>query len=153
MKCLVALLLPFIIFLFISVLIALLWLRLNKLDKPKTAEDNLPTTELSERIYKNFEFFVKIFLALVGGFGYVKFTYGVVGPPKAEVARQALLGIGLIGLVTMVALVLSVASIQGWKFRRWHRVDWTLLWTWQEIYMMLAMYLLATGLWIAAVLW
>jgi hypothetical protein len=149
MKCLLAVLPPLIILLCIVPFISRLWWRLNKLKK--LSDVNEPTTELSERIYKNFEFFVKIFLALVGGFGYVKFTYG--NSAQAHLAQRALMGIGAIGMVTMVAFVLSVASLQAWKIPRWQKIDWTLLWTWQEIYMMFAMYLLATALWIAAIFW
>ena len=140
-----ALLPPLFVLLAFIFFIRHLWNRLDSLPK-KTGS----TQELSERIYSNFEFFIKIFLALVAGFGYVKFTYGST---QANVARQALLMIGGIGMIAMVALVLSVASIQGWKIPRWNPVDWSYVWTWQEIYMMLAMYLLASGLWIAAILW
>jgi hypothetical protein len=70
-------------------------MRLDKLKK--ITDDNSSTRDLSDRIYRNFEFFVKIFLALVGGFGYVKFTYG---SSQAPLARQALVGIGLIGIIT-----------------------------------------------------
>lgn len=145
MKCLAALLPPLFVLLFLILFTRHLWIRLDSL--PKIAGS---TQELSERIYSNFEFFIKIFLALVAGFGYVRFTYGST---QADVARQALVIIGAIGMITMVTLVLSVASIQGWKIRRWNPVDWSILWTWHEIYMILAMYLLAAGLWIAAILW
>ena len=44
------------------------WLKLAEI--PKFDADKVrPTEELSKRIYLNFEFFVKIFLALVGAFG------------------------------------------------------------------------------------
>jgi hypothetical protein len=74
MKWLVALLPPSIILFIIVLIISRLWQRLDRVDK---VGGDSSTTELTERIYKNFEFFVKIYLALVGGFGYVKFTYGL----------------------------------------------------------------------------
>ena len=138
---------PLIILLFLLLFISRLWQTLAKV--PKTPQDNRSTQELSERIYRNFEFFIKVFLTLVGGFGYVRFQYALEQP---LLAHQTLKGIGWIGLITMTALVLSVASIQGWKIPRWDMVDWKLLWTWQEIYMMVAMYILATLLWFAAII-
>ena len=149
MKFFVAVLPPLTILLFILLFISRLWMRLDKL--PKITNDSSNSSrDLNDRIYRNFEFFVKIFLALVGGFGFVKFTYGLT---QTLLAQKMLVGIGLIGMITMVALVLSVASIQGWKILRWNPVLWGLLWTWQEIYMMSAMYILATALWIAVILW
>ena len=148
MKFFVAVLPPLTILLFILLFISRLWMRLDKL--PKITNDSNSTRDLNDRIYRNFEFFVKIFLALVGGFGFVKFTYGLT---QTLLAQKMLVGIGLIGMITMVALVLSVASIQGWKILRWNPVLWGLLWTWQEIYMMSAMYIFATALWVAVILW
>jgi ABC-type multidrug transport system permease subunit len=138
---------PLIIFLLLSFLTSLLWKALAKV--PKVSPDNRSTKDLTDRIYRNFEFFIKVFLALVGGFGWVRFNYSEKQP---ELAQQALIGIGIIGMITMVVLVLSVASIQGWKIPRWDTVDWKLLWTWQEIYMMVAMYILASFLWIAVII-
>lgn len=148
MKLLKAGLPPVILLLLLIWFIRRIWNRLDELEKavPPTS-----TEDLSKRIYQNFEFFIKIFLALVGGFGYVKFKYA--GSPQAQLGHQALVAIALIGMITMMTIVISVASLQGWKLRRWASVDWSILWTWQEIYMMIAMYLLATGLWVAAFIW
>ena len=129
-------------------LIWAIWAMWRKLNMEKKQPGS--TEELSKRIYSNFEFFVKIFLALVAGFGYVKLT---LDSNKAELARQALIAIGAIGLVTMVTIVLSVASIQGWKLQRWDPVQWHLIATWQELYIIIAMYLLAAGLWAVAWVW
>ena len=123
------------------------WAKLETLPK---VPDNKGTDELSKRIYLNFEFFVKVFLALVSGFGYVKFNQQTLGAPTV---RLALVAIALMGLVTMVALVVSVASLQAWKIPRWTNYNKSFIWTWQEIYMMLAMYLLWAGLWYLAFFW
>ena len=144
-KWLEALSFPLITLVFFIVFIPRLWRRLNAVPKEPGS-----TQKLTERIYSNFEFFIKIFLALVAAFGYVRFVGESI---KADQAAKALFMIGLIGMITMVALVLSVASIQGWKLLRWKEVRWHLVWYWQEIYMMLAMYLLASGLWFVAILW
>ncbi|MBA4320247.1 MAG: hypothetical protein C0412_17760 [Flavobacterium sp.] len=122
-----------------------LWYALTKV--PKLPRSIRSTNDLSDRIYRNFEFFIKIFLALAGGYGLIKFKYA-----KHIFAAQAQIGIGLIGLITMASLVLSVASLQGWKIPRWDEVNWKLIWTWQEIYMMLAMYALSCMLWVAAII-
>ncbi len=142
---LIAILPPTILLILLTGFVASLWRRLNKLDK---AQPPASTEDLSKRIYQNFEFFIKIFLALVGAFGYVEFKYA--DSPQAQLGHNALLMLGAIGLITMTSIVISVASLQGWKLRRWATVNWSLLWTWQELYMMIAMYLLATGLWIAS---
>ena len=54
---------PLLVLLFIGVFVSLLWRTLSK--KPKYDEG---TTHHSERIYRDFEFFVKVFMALAGGF-------------------------------------------------------------------------------------
>lgn len=138
---------PLLTLVFLLGFIGVMWWYLNK--RPKIEDKS--TTELSERIYKNFEFFIKVFLALVGAFGFVKLTHTASG--LAYVGQRALWFIGTIGMLTMIALVISVASIQGWKFCRWTTVNWWYIWTWQEIYMILVMWLLASGLWLAAFFW
>jgi hypothetical protein len=137
---------PALLFIGLALITYRMWVTLSALDKVENSTD-----DLNRRIYQNFEFFIKVFLALVGAFGYVKFKY--VDSPQAMLGHQALLMIAGLGLMAMTTVVLSVASLQGWKLRRVQKVHWHLWWTWQEIYMMLAMYALASSLWIVACFW
>ncbi|HEX2091981.1 MAG TPA: hypothetical protein VHG28_06240 [Longimicrobiaceae bacterium] len=102
--------------------------------------------EHNEMIYKDFEFFVKVFLALVAGFGYILFKESG-DTTKTLVAAAGLAGIGM---TTMVALVISVAAHQASKIRRWDKVDLSEVRYWQEPWMIAAMVLLADGLWVVA---
>ena len=115
--------------------------------KPKYDE---ATTHHSERIYRDFEFFVKIFMGLVAAAGYIKLSYA---SKNEELARQAMKGVGALGMFTMMTLVVFIASHQGSKIRRWKKVEWDTIFFWQELWMMVSMYLMATALWIVAFLW
>jgi len=108
------------------------------------------TKEHSERIYRDFEFFVKIFIALVGAVGYLRLKEFAASP---ELARQGMKGLAWLGLFTMDTLALFVICHQGSKIRRWKEVEWETIHFWQEIWMVLAMFTMATGLWVAAWIW
>jgi len=105
----------------------------------------------NERIYKNFEFFVKVFIALVGAMGFIKFNY--LEEENNEVVRQAMLGIGAIALLTMISISIFIICHQGSKIRRWKNVEWKNLIFWQEPWMIISMYLFASILWIVANKW
>jgi len=62
-------------------------------------------------------------------------------------------GIGALGMLTMTTLSIFVACHQASKIRRWQKVEWETLPFWQEVWMLFSMYLLGTGLWLAAWLW
>ncbi len=143
----VAAMIPLIAFWFIFFQTRKIWKTLENSGLSDEFDGNRSTQHLSDKIYRNFEFFIKIFLALIGGYGWIKFNYADTHP---ETVRYIIYAIGVIGMLTMIVLVLSVASIQGWKFLRWRRVKWELIWTWQEIYMMVAMFILASCLWWSA---
>lgn len=136
---------PLVLLVFIVAFVAMLWS--SYAQKPKYEES---TKEHSERIYRDFEFFIKVIVPLIGGLGYIKLTYGLVQP---KVARQAMQGIGTLGMFTMTTLAVFIACHQASKIRRWHKVEWKTLPFWQEVWMLLSMYLLATGLWLAAYSW
>lgn len=138
-------LVPTIVLLFLLTFVVVLW---NWYSRRAKYSD--PTTDHSERIYRDFEFFIKIIVPLVGGLGYTKLTFGVDQP---EVARQAMRGIGALGMLAMTTLSIFVACHQASKIRRWQKVEWKTLLFWQEVWMLLSMYLLGTGLWIAAWRW
>lgn len=104
----------------------------------------------NERIYKVFEFFVKVFIALVGAVGFVRFNYY---EEKQEIARQAMQGIGAIALLTMTSLSIFIICHQGSKIRRWEKVEWKHLIFWQELWMVVAMYFFASVLWIVSNKW
>lgn len=108
------------------------------------------TKEHSERIYRDFEFYVKIFIALVGAVGYLRLKEFTSSP---ELARQGMKAVGLLGLFTMSTLALFVICHQGSKIRRWKKVEWETIIFWQEIWMILSMFAMATGLWVAAWKW
>ena len=53
----------------------------------------------------------------------------------------------------MVVSVMSVACLQAWKIPRWPQYHKDLIWTYQEIYMMVGMFVLWVGLWELAIFW
>lgn len=138
-------LVPTIVLLFLLTFVVVLWS-----SSSRRAKFPDPTTEHSDRIYRDFEFFIKILVPLVGGLGYIKLTFGVDQP---AVAREAMQGIGALGMLTMTTLSIFVACHQASKIRRWPKVEWDTLPLWQEVWMLLSMYSLGTGLWFAAWLW
>lgn len=130
---------------FLTAFAALLWHSCARREKYQER-----TKEQNERIYRDFEFFVKIFIALVGAVGYLKLKEFAASP---ELARQGMKAVGLLGLFTMDTLALFVICHQGSKIRRWEKVEWATILFWQEIWMILAMFTMATGLWVAAWRW
>lgn len=121
-----------------------LWKKASK--KPKITGD---TEAHNNRIYQDFEFFVKVFLALGGAFGYVKLRSDI----QPHIERQTMIGIAVIGIITMMALAIFIACHQASKIQRWEQVRFKEWWQWQEPWMLLTMYLLAAALWVAAVIW
>ena len=122
-----------------------LWV--NYSHRPKYPEG---TKEHSERVYRDFEFFVKIFIALVGAVGYLRFKEFGTAP---LLARQGMKGVGLLGLLTMSTLTLFISCHQGSKIRRWVKVEWGTVVFWQETWMIVSMCTMAVLLWFAAWLW
>lgn len=116
---------------------------------------NEPTKEHSERIYKDFEFFIKVFMALVGGIGYTKLKAATLTPPPdAKLVREAMQAVGALSMFTMLTLALFIACHLGSKIRRWmHGVEWRTLIFWQETWMIISMFCLATALWVVSFLW
>lgn len=112
---------------------------------------NEATTPHSDRIYKLFELYVKINLALAAALGYVRFQYF---DRDHTLARQGMLWLGIVAIATMTVLVVLVATHQGSKIRRWKRpFEWHFIPLWLETWMMLGMYGLAVVIWYAANLW
>jgi hypothetical protein len=136
---------PVAVFVFLFVFILILWGWYAKREKYKEG-----TKEHSERIYRDFEFFIKILVPLIGGLGYIKLTYSASQP---ALARQAMIGIGALGMFTMFTLAIFIACHQASKIRRWEKVEWETLPFWQEIWMLLCMYSLGVAVWIAAFQW
>lgn len=138
-------LVPLLIFLFLFFFTFFQWRTYSRL--PKYSEES---DQHNERIYKDFEFFVKVFIALVGALGYVRFNYY---DKSQELARQAMQGIGGVALLTMITLSIFIICHQGSKIRRWKNIEWKNILFWQEIWMIIGMYIFASGLWIVAHKW
>ena len=117
-----------------------------------------PTDKHSERIYKDFEFFLKAFLAIVGGFGYIRLEQ--YDSHKA-VVREAMVMLGAIGLVVSWLFGIFIICHQGSKLRRWGTkdktgnpcIEWAKMPFWQEIWMCLGMLIFASVLWVASFVW
>ena len=100
----------------------------------------------NDRIYKDFEFFIKVFLAVGAGFGYVKLnTAWCNAHPLAVV-------LAVVGMISMCALAISVICHQASKIQRWKQPLLNEWWQWQEVWMVVAMYLLGSSLWVVAIL-
>ena len=74
------------------------------------------TTAHNERIYKDFEMYLKVTLGLVAALGYIRIDKFSTNP---EVAREALTIIGGISLFVVVTFCIFIISHQASKVRRW----------------------------------
>ena len=133
-----------IAFLLLLVFTKKLWALVNLKDKVDEG-----TKDHNDRIYRDFEFFVRIFLVLGAGLGFVRLQSSADLPLQ----RQAMIGIAAVGMVVMLTLAVFIACHQASKIQRWKKVRWEEWWHWQEIWMMLAMFVLSSGLWIVAWIW
>jgi multisubunit Na+/H+ antiporter MnhG subunit len=138
-------LVPILIFVFLFFFAFFQWRTYYKSPKYNGKYD-----QHNDRIYKDFEFFVKVFIALVGAIGFIRFNYY---EENHEVARQAMQGIGAIALLTMISISIFIICHQGSKIRRWEKVEWKNLFFWQELWMVISMYLFASILWIVSNKW
>ena len=108
------------------------------------------TKEHSERIYKDFDMYLKVVLGLIAAFGYIRLEQLEKHP---VVARQALLAIGWISLFVMVVFCIFIICHQGSKVRRWQEIEWSKAFLWQELWACLAMWLFSSAIWVAALIW
>lgn len=136
---------PILSFLFLVAFVSIHWCWYARLHKYREG-----TKEHSERIYRDFEFFVKIFMALVAAVGYLRLKEFSASP---ELTRQGMKAVGYMGFFTMNTLAIFVICHQGSKIRRWRIVEWKTIFFWQEIWMLIAMFGMATGLWYFAWTW
>lgn len=108
------------------------------------------TKEHSERIYKDFDMYLKVVLGLTAAFGYIRFEKFEKYP---ELARQGLWVIGAISLFVMVIFCIFIICHQGSKVRRWQNIEWGKAIFWQELWACLAMWLFSSAIWVAAFTW
>lgn len=108
------------------------------------------TKEHSERIYKDFDMYLKVVLGLTAAFGYIRFEKFEKLP---ELARQGLAFIGGISLLVMLVFCIFIICHQGSKVRRWQNFEWGKAIFWQELWACLAMWLFSSGIWVAAHKW
>jgi hypothetical protein len=111
--------------------------------EPRSVGDTQPH---NERIYRDFEFFIKVFLAIGAAFGYVRLRTEVA----SSATRQLILLMTAAGMLTMWALGTSIIAHQASKIRRWKEPRIQNWLQWQEPWLILAMWLLASGFWIWA---
>jgi cell division protein FtsW (lipid II flippase) len=109
-------LLPLATLLFLLIFASLQWIIYSRITKIEGE-----TQYHNERIYKDFEFFVKVFISLVAGFGFIRFSCFQANP---ELSRQAMKSIGGIAILTMVIISIFIICHQGSKIRRWKTVEW-----------------------------
>ena len=117
-----------------------------------TKDKKEPTKEHSERIYKDYDMYLKVVLALVAGFGYVRFER-VAKPETEAIGREALLLIGGMSLLVMLTFCIFVICHMGSKLRRWENIEWGKAFFWQELWACISMWLFSAGIWVAAVKW
>jgi len=117
-----------------------------------TKDKKNPTKEHSERIYKDYDLYLKVVLALVATFGYVRFER-MNSPETEALGRQALQLIDGMSLVVMLTFCIFVICHMGSKLRRWEKIEWSKAVFWQEFWACLSMWLFSSGIWVAAVRW
>jgi hypothetical protein len=104
----------------------------------------------NDRIYKDFEFFLQVSILLLSAMGYVRLDKYRADPGAA---RQAMMILGGLELLSMTLLAIFVASHQASKFQRWRHVDARRWWSWQEVWMMVGMCVVGSSAWVIACLW
>lgn len=120
------------------------------LQAKSTNDKGEQTKDHSERIYKDFEMYLKVVLGLTAAFGYIRFEKYVTNP---ALARQGLVLVGGISLLVMFTFCIFIICHQGSKVRRWENIEWSKAIFWQELWACLAMWLFSSGIWIAALKW
>jgi hypothetical protein len=115
-----------------------------------TKERGGDTKDHSERIYKDFDMYLKVALGLTAAFGYIRIKEFANNP---GLGRQALWAIGAISLFVMMVFCVFVICHLGSKLRRWENIEWGLSPFWQELWACLAMWLFSSGIWVAACKW
>ena len=115
-----------------------------------TSDRKQETKEHSERIYKDFDMYLKVALGLSAAFGYIRFEKY---KDNAELARQGLHVVGAIALLVMVIFCIFILCHMGSKLRRWENIEWKMIIFWQELWACLAMCVFSSGIWVAAYIW
>lgn len=126
---------------------AVILIRLQAKSTKSKGED---TTAHSERIYKDFEMYLKVSLGLVAAFGFIRIDKF---ERNAKIAREALIIIGGISLFVMVTFCIFIICHQASKVRRWKDIEWEKAIFWQELWACLAMWFFSSGVWIASHVW
>lgn len=110
------------------------------------------TKEHSERIYKDFEMYLKVTLGLAAAFGFLR--VGTLG--EGVTAASVNVGLQLVGgvsLLVMTTFCIFIICHLGSKVRRWKDIEWEKAIFWQELWACLSMWVFSTGIWIAAHAW
>jgi hypothetical protein len=109
---------PIVAFIFLVgfATVLLTWQAHSSIDRGKD------TTEHSERIYKDFDMYIKVVLGLTAAFGCIRFEKFEKYP---ELARQGLSVIGGISLLVMVTFCIFIICHQGSNVRRWENIEWS----------------------------
>lgn len=138
-------LVPVLILLFLVIFAVVLFRK----QAVSTKDKDTDTTNHSERIYKDFDMYLKVTLALVAAFGYVRFE----GFSDPVLGRQALQVIGGLSLAVMTTFCIFVICHHGSKIRRWTEIEWDKSFFWQELWACVSMWFLSSGIWVAAQIW
>lgn len=123
---------------------------LFQLQRQSEADRGKETKEHSERIYKDFEMYLKVVLGLSAAFGYIRFEKF---DKATELSRQGLQMIGGISLLVMLTFGVFILCHLGSKIRRWTETERMHTFFWQEIWAIISMWLFSTGIWLAAFKW
>jgi uncharacterized membrane protein len=116
------------------------------------------STSHSERVYRAFEFFFTIAVAIIGAFGYLRINEMSKNP---SVVRPAMTGLALLLYLSSIFLIIAVTVHLGSKFERWgqntekwkHGIHLNEWWRWVEPWMMIFAYILATAIWVLTFIW
>ena len=133
--------LPFII-IFLLCIYASIAFRVQNNSRADKGKD---TTAHSERIYKDFEMYLKVNLGLVAAIGYSQITE-VKTLSKWELGNIQLM-IASMSLLVMVTFSIFIISHQSSKIRRWWSVEWKTMFFWQELWACFSIWAFSSGVW------
>jgi Na+-transporting methylmalonyl-CoA/oxaloacetate decarboxylase gamma subunit len=147
---------------FLALIVVLLWLSLlfifiyktwaiAKKKEKKEEKEEIKATNIqmhNERIYKDFEFFMKVTIAILTGIGLIKFNF-----VRLPLAGKAITFLAFLELLAMTMAIISISTHQASKFTRWKNVEIEEFWQWQEPWMMVIIAIVGFGIWIVAWVW
>jgi hypothetical protein len=134
------------IVLFFSVIYSFFSLKIAS-KKPKKKGD---TRSISDRVYKAFEFFITVSVAIIAGLGFLKFSIFRICPISV---KESMFVLALLHTVAYLFVLVAVTAHLGSSFERWDPIEMNDWWRWLEPWVIFFSYIINLGIWIEITRW